>query len=274
MPGIGIGVNLAFVNLMRGGGIPGVLGADSGSFLFSGDTMTPLQDHKTPAGVGAFLFSGQTAGLIAARQTAAGNGGFTFAGQDATLTKSASLTTWNPSDKSTDVTLSNGNLTATTDQGFSLACTRSIASHSTGKYFASFTVNDVTGASALGIANGTKSLTGAPGGDLNSCGCLVENGNVSVNSGGIGTAAAMSNNDIIDMAVDLSAELIWFRVNGGNWNNSGAANPATGAGGFDFSGANAGPWYAICEGNFNRAWIANFGATSYTHAAPSGFLNW
>jgi hypothetical protein len=40
---------------------------------------------------------------------------------------------------------------------------------------------------------------------------------------------------VVDVAVDLGGAVIWFRVSGGNWNNSGTANPATGTGGVSLS---------------------------------------
>jgi hypothetical protein len=37
------------------------------------------------------------------------------------------------------------------------------------------------------------------------------------------------------VVVDYNYKMIWFRIDAGNWNYSGAADPATGAGGFDIS---------------------------------------
>jgi hypothetical protein len=74
------------------GGSPPVntLVAGAGSFVFSGDTMTPVVDYKLPVDAGSFAFTGQTATLVANRDIAADAGSFTFSGQDVTLTKSSS----------------------------------------------------------------------------------------------------------------------------------------------------------------------------------------
>jgi hypothetical protein len=83
--------------------------------------------------------------------------------------------------------------------------------------------------------------------------------------------------DIYSMAVDLTARLAWFRKNGGNWNNSGTANPATGAGGVVLATA-AGqyaPYVRFTSSlSSDHRYTVNFGQTSYAYAAPSGFTNW
>ena len=47
-----------------------------------------------------------------------------------------------------------------------------------------------------------------------------------------------NQNDIIDIAISRVSEHIWFRVNGGNWNNRPGADPATNTDGFDISSFN------------------------------------
>ena len=50
-----------------------------------------------------------------------------------------------------------------------------------------------------------------------------------------------SGTNIVDIAVDVNAKLIWFRVDGRSWNNKTSlnnnpnANPATGTGGISFA---------------------------------------
>jgi len=64
--------------------------AGAGSFLLSGESMTPLVDYRLPSDVGAFSEAGQDAGLLRGYLTSAAVGAFTLAGQNVTLTKSSS----------------------------------------------------------------------------------------------------------------------------------------------------------------------------------------
>lgn len=79
---------------------------------------------------------------------------------------------------------------------------------------------------------------------------------------------------VIGMAIDLDNQRLWFTTNGVDWvGTSGTPNPATNTGGFDISvllGHNCRVYPAV---NLIGAgtYTANFGATSFTHAPPSGF---
>lgn len=93
--------------------------------------------------------------------------------------------------------------------------------------------------------------------------------------------------DTLCFAADIPSGLIWFRTNGGNWNNSGSANPATGIGGINFrtgdDGASGtafgiGPGPLFVGGNNggssgNTATI-NLGTSAFAQAVPSGFTSW
>ena len=50
-----------------------------------------------------------------------------------------------------------------------------------------------------------------------------------------GTGETYGSGDTAWVAVDIDNKLVWVRKNTGNWNNNGAANPDTGANGFDIS---------------------------------------
>jgi hypothetical protein len=132
------------------------------------------------------------------------------------------------------------------------------------------------------IANSSEvSSGGVAGSSSNSVGWAFQSGPVQIDGTAIGTAAANfgEQGDIVGMAVDLGAQLIWFRFSRSsattNWNNSGAANPATGVGGFSLSTLAAGPYFAFVTLNQSTdTYTANFGASPYVLAAPSGFGNW
>lgn len=186
-------------------------------------------------------------------------------------------TTFDPSNKSTHITLSGGNLVSTSGAGSSNStAVRSVASHSTGKFYCEFTLTSGTpgGNDGCGLCNGSFVIDGGSflGNNSNSC-SYFNGGSYFGISGAAAAPGSQSSGDIIGMAVDAGAALIWFRRNGGQWNSDGLANPATGAGGgtFTISGA----LFAAVEGEVSGdTWTANFGGSAYANAAPSGFGNW
>lgn len=191
-------------------------------------------------------------------------------------------TTWSTTDKVASVTLSGSNLTATAvnDAAATFQSGRSIVGIAAGqKKFFSLQVTILPTAStnvAVGLANGSFAFASFLGVDTNSLAQYFNNASVLVNNASIGTSTAWVLNSVLDFAVDRQNNRIWTRIGGGNWNNSGVADPATNAGGFDCSGA-TGTLFACYEllgdaGGTGRV-IANFGATAYSFAAPSGFSN-
>lgn len=179
-------------------------------------------------------------------------------------------TTWNAADLAA-VTLSNGNLTATTTSA--QGGVRGVAALSSGKNYCEYTIKTIiSNALAVGFALAstnlaTSGLVGAA--IMNRLGAIFVN---NVNSGvGLGTRAA---NDIIGIAVDISGKLIWFRVApAGNWNASGTANPATGAGGISLTALSGALYPVFLSGGIGDAVTANFGATAFSGAVPSGFTS-
>jgi len=184
--------------------------------------------------------------------------------------------TFNPAFKGTGLTLSNGNLTATYS-GSSFTNVGSTVSKSSGKFYSEFTIGQTTNANMeIGIGNSSLVLNGDYLGQTNDSISVFADGNEAMNAnfGGV-IGPTFVAGMVVCMAVDLTAKLIWFRGNGGNWNGGGTNNPATGTGGFSFSTMNAGPYFpAAGFHNSADAMTANFGATSYAQTAPSGFGNW
>jgi len=189
-------------------------------------------------------------------------------------------TTWNPADKGTTNTiLSNGNLTYgagasnTTNDG----C-RGTNGLSTGKLYFELTAAGSTATVMLGV--GTLSslfnsiLSGSGGAfAVYTTNSHIWNNNVDTTIS-IGTPIA---GDVYCYAIDLVNMRGWIRKNGGNWNNSGTANPATNTGGQDISwlgtGVNVFPLVAS-NANANPIVTANFGATAFAQTIPSGFAAW
>jgi hypothetical protein len=194
-----------------------------------------------------------------------------------------STTTWNPSDKAASIALSNGNLTASASTNNSDEMVRSVTSYSSGKYFFQTTGSSCCGAGLhqIGFANSTQVLTGNfLGSSTNGFGFTSNNGVVYCN-GGISATYVTWTTSTLSVAFDITNVLVWFRVGSGNWNNNAGADPVTGTGGLSLAGTGcngtplaAGPYFAIYNfEDLSGVTTTNFGATSYSPAAPAGFSN-
>ncbi len=194
-----------------------------------------------------------------------------------------SFTTFDPANKSSNVTLSGGNLVVTcTGSGGEGRTVRTIASHATGKYYAEFTLTTASssGSDGLGAVNATFAIGDNAtyiGEDATSrsVGCYSDGKVYRGGTSAIATIMTFTTADVVCMAVDCDNERIWWRKGGGNWNNDVSANPATNTNGIDASALGGGALYACVEPEGNGdVWTANFGATAYAQTAPSGFVNW
>lgn len=179
-------------------------------------------------------------------------------------------TTWNPADLSS-VTLTLGNLKATVTAA--LGGVRAVAFKSSGKFYWECTWAVNTNTIASGLSLGTASVSSPT---VGSAQVKRLTGHIFVNNADtaltISSGAAVANGSVICAAVDLSAQLIWFRLGAaGNWNGSGTANPATGAGGVGIGSISTGPLYPMMAGSTSDAVTANFGDTAFAGAVPGGF---
>lgn len=191
-------------------------------------------------------------------------------------------TIWNSSDD-TGVTLSGGGAIATANNG-SNGGARGTNSHATGKWYIEYVIHHPT----QNNINPGLATTGTGFEGSENSGALATLGSsgsaVSTPAGAFTVGfSALADGDIVSVAVDLTSNLIWFTVNGGNWNGSGTANPATGTGGFSTNGGSGGfggsspavfPFIAS-QGGFSPP---NAGATlvpgSFTFTVPTGFAGW
>jgi hypothetical protein len=185
-------------------------------------------------------------------------------------------TIWNTADKSANVTLSGGSLTAAFSSA-SQGGVRATASQSTGKWYweAVFTVTPAGGNTGVGWANATASLASFFGTDKNGVAEFPNSGTggaIFFNNGNIGSVGGAVSIGTISIAIDFTAKLVWARYNGGLWNNSSTADPATGTGGYSISTINAGPYFPCFGANSSgQTVVANFGATDFNYPVPSGF---
>lgn len=185
-------------------------------------------------------------------------------------------TAFDPAHKSSAIALSGSNLIATSSASSNWEAVRATASHSSGKYYAEFTVTTLPSPNVeMGIVNASFPFVTGDfiGFDANSCG-YADNGGVFQNGGSILSSIAYGLGDVVQMAYDAGTGGIWFAKGGGIWNNSGAANPATATGGLA-SGLGGQTVFAAAAVFANgQVWTANFGGSAYSFTAPSGFGNW
>jgi len=198
-----------------------------------------------------------------------------------TQAPAVTYTTWSTTQKDANLTLSGGNLIATASStnvtGFGV---RAADVQSTGKFYWEYT----TGATYAG----TNNAIGLCNGDVVTYGFAQTLGNVAIlnKSGAIWVnstqkltgVGAYTTNALICVAVDLAAQLIWFRVGAaGNWNGSAANNPATGVGGVSIAAiapAYQTSSYPVATLTSNGDSVtANFGATAFSGAVPAGFTS-
>ena len=168
-----------------------------------------------------------------------------------------------------EVDLTNGDLTVTSRQVGSRA--RSAAPITAKGYFELTYVASSGQSFGVGVANASES--GYVGGTANSCGILADGNVFQAGAYITGHSAALATTNIIRLAVDPVAKLLWIAVNGGDWNDWMAGNPATGLNGIDISGI-AGDLYAYFEADAGGTTVtANFGASAFAYTAPAGFGN-
>jgi hypothetical protein len=189
-------------------------------------------------------------------------------------------TTLNPADKDTHITLSNGNLTAVGTAGWT-GLVRSVSPQSAGKFYWETTFNATQSQSGVGLAIGslavatqTFSNAGTGKSGLIQLGNVFVDGSATLTVGGVPASnvsfGTVPSGAVICVAVDLTAQLIWWRLGaGGNWNNSAGRDPVAGTGGVSIP--NVGTAYPTdCFGGADTL-ISNFGASAFVGAVPSGF---
>ena len=180
------------------------------------------------------------------------------------------------------VALSNGNLTVTHNVTTANAGAISTAVVTGGKfYFEMQTQISMAAGTFLGITKSpfTNFGSGAQLTNTTSVQTGVAGGSAVIFTNGVNTAIDLGPpalGDRLCFAIDLTARLAWIRANGGNWNASGTADPATGVGGVTVK-----PALGFCPHvRFGISTVstdtvtANFGASAFAHSIPAGFVAW
>jgi hypothetical protein len=182
--------------------------------------------------------------------------------------------TWNPSDKTSSVTLSGGSLTATLVNG--TQGVRSTKAMTSGKAYFEISASTWAGAGSppVGIANTTAALSSMSSSGSVGAATVIPAGNIYVNGSVTGVSiGARADGDVIGIAADLTNSLIWFRVApAGNWNGNATYAPGV-AGGVSFSaitGATICPVAAV-QLSIQCVFTGNFGDSAFSGTVPSGY---
>jgi len=180
-------------------------------------------------------------------------------------------TTWNPSDKSSYITLSNTNLTANNTDTSVWSSVRASKGLSSGKVYFEIHVDSSAGShTILGIMTGVANLSSYVGSDVYGWGYHGATGNKYHGGTNSAFGSAYTVGDVIGIAIDFSAGYIWFAKNN-TWQASGdpstGVNPAfTTITGTIFP---AGSLYDV-----PGAITGNFITTSLVYTPPTGFNPW
>lgn len=183
-------------------------------------------------------------------------------------------TAWDPANAYSSQVLSNGNLTVRNPSNTPTGFARALNALGPADKIYCEAMIDATGGgenNGLGIClsgNSTQDWLGLASTEWS---FVSDSGNVYSGGGSVATYAAAGLNAVVCMAVDVANKSVWWRVNNGNWNNSGTANPATNTGGLSFSSA-SGTFYVACSVlDSSSGLTARFSSSSWTYAPPSGF---
>lgn len=201
------------------------------------------------------------------------SGGLQFPGPGTAHSAGVATTTWDPATVGPGITLSGGNLTASSVAGGN-ANARSVASHTTSKYYfeGTWTVqsNGIVGFMDSTFVNNTYMGNGAAIGAFS--------GGWLTNGGGTTTAPSIVVGHRYGFAVDIPNKTAWvidWDAGTPQWNADATANPATNVNGVNFSlGMNSGTYLAgVTPGGALDSFTANFSGP-YFGTVPSGFGNW
>lgn len=183
------------------------------------------------------------------------------------------VVTWNPADTAPNITFSNGNLTLTTSGGSFESCRATTNFTTPSKLYMEHVISSgALGDVLVGIGANSAGLNGQyTGQGTTSMGYQASSGQVLRGGSVIATIATGALGDTICQAWDMGNLNFWIRINGGNWNNSGTANPATNSGGITINGTIGGGPYPMATGGGSSVLTSNFGASAFSFSVPSGF---
>lgn len=179
------------------------------------------------------------------------------------------MITWNPSDKSNKITLSNGNRTVSHTGTSSHGGVRATGSKSSGKWYweISFGTDPASSCLYVGIGTSSAPLESQLGGDAHGYSYKDTDGKKYHLGSGVNYGSTFTAGDIIGVALDLDAGKLWW-AKANAWQASG--NPAAGTN--EAYNGISGTFFPMHMSMCNGLIItANFNANDQTYSPPSGF---
>jgi hypothetical protein len=159
--------------------------------------------------------------------------------------------------------LTNGTKTATVPTDESWADISSTTGHDSGKYYVEITVENIADYFEIGVMNG----------DYVNYTLIYNDGwtDANVSPPSAPDFDDLVNGDIVGIAFDIDTGRVWYRVNGGPWNNDAGFSPETGIGAIDVAPnlAYLVWWYSDTYGSVTLDTTAPFYAP-----APAGYDDW
>jgi hypothetical protein len=177
-------------------------------------------------------------------------------------TPTTNYATLNPLDNGGN-TVSNGNLVVNTSAGFDLI--RSTFFLSSGKWYWEVTADD-GGEGYVGISSAAESLSSRGAETANSATIRTTNGNIRTSASDSAYGSAVSDGDVMMLALDMDAGKFWAGKNG-TWFNSGDPAAGTNAGKTGLT-VPVSPSISVYD---NEDYTANFGQRAFAYTPPTGF---
>lgn len=187
-------------------------------------------------------------------------------------------TTWNPSDKDSAITLSNGNLTAENTSGLTAnKSARAVDFKNSGKFYFEVVVTAAgSGSPSLyaGLSNSSDAMSGTIAGNTSSYAYRLETGHKRTNGANTGYGASFTTGDVLGIAVDFTAGAIWFSKNG-TWQASATIGEVeagdTSHAAFTGVSANLAPSLTLNDSSTAPKLTLRSSAADITGTVPTGF---
>ena len=177
---------------------------------------------------------------------------------------------WNPMDKQKNIVLSNDNLTATVLKDSLNDTVRATSGKDYGSWYWEISLEASSGGSYNGVcvADETLWLEISPGCSEPGVNYERDGSTCGQGSNPFLTFASYGQGDVVGVALDANAALVYFHVNG-VWQNG--ADPAQGTGALPLGLPGGTAWFPCINLSQGDVYTANFGQLPFVHSPPMGF---